>query len=272
LYGILTSMNTEHLKTTFDRDGFVIVPGVISPSRVSELRDMLDGVLEGRVRPDRAVLVGKDPDAFHMHLEPTVADDPTVPLREKVRIIFHLCHTHSYFWRLATAPEILDIVEALIGPDIRFYTDQTFLKPAHHGSEVPWHQDSGYWPAAEPRLLSCWLALDDVSEDNGCVRFIPGSHRSVLAHQQVHTGNATNLTVQPEALDSTAEVPVIMTAGSASFHHSLTVHRSLANTSDRARRGLIMIFLPADLTFLKPWNFPYGFKLVRGAEAVAATS
>jgi ectoine hydroxylase-related dioxygenase (phytanoyl-CoA dioxygenase family) len=251
----------------YEANGFVVIPDVLNPSQLSELRTMVDRAMDGTIKPDRVPGL----DDFQIQWEPTVQNDPTVPRRDKIRVIFHLTHTHSYFWKLATSDTMLDAVENLIGPDIKFYTDQMFCKPAKHGSEVPWHHDSAYWPDAEPNLLSCWLAIDDVTIQNGCVRFIPGSHKSYTPHHKIVTTNPNNITCQPGTVDPDREVPVEIKAGSMSIHHSLCVHRSLPNMSDRSRRGLVMIYLPADLKFIRPWNFKYGFKLVRGREpAVAA--
>jgi ectoine hydroxylase-related dioxygenase (phytanoyl-CoA dioxygenase family) len=250
----------------YEASGFVVMPDVLNPSQLAELRTMVDRAMDGTIKPDRVPGL----DDFQIQWEPTVKDDPKVARRDKIRVIFHLTHAHSYFWKLATSKTMLDAVENLIGPDIRFYTDQMFCKPAKHGSEVPWHHDSAYWPDAEPNLLSCWLAIDDVTIENGCVRFIPGSHRGNYPHHIIETTNPNNLTVQPGFADPSKEVPVEIKAGSMSVHHSLCVHRSLPNRSDRSRRGLVMIYLPADLKFLRPWNFKYGFKLVRGRQPAVA--
>jgi ectoine hydroxylase-related dioxygenase (phytanoyl-CoA dioxygenase family) len=187
-----------------------------------------------------------------------------VARRDKARCVYQLGHTHPYSRGHVTRPEILDMVEQLIGPNIKLYTDQTFIKPAHHGSEVPFHQDSAYWPAAEPRLLSCWLAIDDATIENGCVRMIPGSHRRPVPHREFDGVQQYGLL--EEDVDASQEVPVEVPAGSAMFHHSLTIHRSFPNTSNRSRRGIVSIYLPADLHFHQPWPFPYGFQLVRGRD------
>lgn len=252
--------NPAQQRECFDENGFVVVPDVLDQTQLAELRSMVDKALDGTISSDC------DPNAadFHIQWEPTVQDDPNVARRDKIRVLFHLCHTHSYFWKLATSAAVLDAVENLIGPDIKLYTDQMFCKPAKHGSEVPWHHDSAYWPAAEPNLLSCWLAIDDVTIENGCVRFIPGSHKSYVPHHEIVTTNPNNITCQPGTVDPTKEVPVEIKAGSMSIHHSLCVHRSLPNMSNRARRGLVMIYLPADLKFTQPWKFKYRFRLVRG--------
>jgi len=259
------------IKQQFDRDGFVIVPDIINQEKLAELRTVIDGVLDGSVKPETdSSFRGKPIDDFHIQYEPLVRDDPNVPRSEKIRIVFHMTHTHPYFRELSRCDEIVNVVEALIGPNVRYYTDQMFVKPAKHGSEVPWHQDSAYWPDAEPRLLSCWLAIDDVTIENGCVRFIPGTHRESLPHETIETINPNKVTTQTQYVEAEKEVPVVMKAGSASFHHSLTVHRSLPNNSDMGRRALIMIYLPADLKFIREWNFDYGFELIRG-EAVEAS-
>lgn len=245
----------------FDRDGFVVIPDFLPAAELRELRAMMDGVLDGTLAPETPAPGSQD---FHLQWEPGVQHDPAVTRRDKIRVVFHLAHTHSYFWRLATSSRMLDLVEALIGPNIRYYTDQTFVKPARHGSEVPWHQDSAYWPAVEPRLLSCWLALDNVTIENGCVRFMPGSHRQSVPHHEIVTDNPNKLTTQPAYVDPSREVPVTMPVGGLCVHHSLALHRSLPNTSNQPRRGMAMIYLPADLEFYNPWDFMYGFKLVRG--------
>ncbi len=239
----------------FDRDGFVIVPDFLPPGELRELRQMMDAVLDDRLKPDRPGV-----DAFRVQWEPRVKDDPAIARRNKIRVIFHLAHTHSYFRRLVASRRVQDLVEALLGPSPKFFTDQTFFKPARHGSEVPWHQDSAYWPHAEPRILSGWLALDDVTLENGCVRYVPGSHLRELPHHEIETDNPNKLTTQPAYVDPSREVPAVMSAGSICLHHSLTLHRSLPNHSDRSRNGMVMIFMPDDLKFHKPWPFEYGFE------------
>ena len=172
----------EAQKQFFDRNGYLVVEDIISQSQLEELRGMVDKVLDGELKP-----VPSDAEAlddFAIQFEPEVKDDPNIPRREKVRVVFHLCHTHPFFWNHATRPELLDVVENLIGPDITLYTDQMFVKAPRHGSEVPYHQDSAYWTALEPpSLLSCWLAIDDATEENGCLHVLPGSHQQLLPHR-----------------------------------------------------------------------------------------
>lgn len=255
---------THAQRKCYDDNGFMVVRNVLNPAQLTSLRAMIDGAMDGTLHPAK-VHADEEPKEFSIQWEPRVKDIPGVPRRDKIRIIFHMAHTHPYFWNLATSKALLDLVENLIGPNIKYYTDQMFCKPAKHGSEVPWHQDSGYWPDAEPNLLSCWLAIDDVTIQNGCVRFVPGSHKTELPHVEVISDNPNKLAARPDLCDTSREIPVEMTAGSIGFHHSLALHRSLPNLSEKPRRGMVMIYLPADLKFHKPWIPTHGFRQVRGA-------
>ena len=82
--------------------------------------------------------------------------------------------------------EILDMVQQLIGPDIALWNMSFFAKPASDGKRTPWHQDGEYWPIRPLATCTAWLALDDSTPENGCLRVIRGSHkdRTVKAHNK----------------------------------------------------------------------------------------
>jgi len=245
-------------KAFFAENGFLVVPDLLNAEQLAELRLMVDRVLAGEIKPDH----GDGLNDFELQMEPALISNPEIPRSEKIRVAFHLCHTHSYFWSHVTRPEILNVVADLIGPQIMVYTDQLFVKPPHHGSEVPFHQDHAYWLNVEPyNMLSCWVALDDATVENGCVHMLPGTHDRLIPHHE-YEGTQKYGLLESE-LDISREIPIEIKAGGAMFHHSLTVHRSFPNRSDKGRRGLSSIYMPAESTFVKPWNFKYGFKQIR---------
>ncbi|UVI30864.1 phytanoyl-CoA dioxygenase family protein [Paenibacillus spongiae] len=250
-------LSAEQVKQ-FNENGYLVVPGLLTPLQLEELKRMVDAVLDGTIKPDPS----QDLEDFELQYEPAVTGSAAVPRRDRIRVAFHLCHSHPYFWNHAVRPEILDVVESLLGERIKLYTDQMFVKPAHHGSEVPFHQDHAYWTQVEPyRMISCWVALDDATVENGCVRMLPGTHHQLLPHREFEGNQRYGLL--EEDVDAGREVAVEIKAGSAMFHHSLTVHRSFPNLGDQGRRGLVTIYMPADAVFVKPWNFKYGFRTVR---------
>jgi ectoine hydroxylase-related dioxygenase (phytanoyl-CoA dioxygenase family) len=114
------------------------------------------------------------------------------------------------------------------------YSDQVFLKPAHCGSPKPLHQDNSYFRVMPHTAgVTCWMAVDDATIENGCMGYIPGSHKlGLLPHKQIAAAHLT-----PEREDFGPEVRVPVKAGSCIFHHLLVLHSSPANHSDKSRRA-----------------------------------
>ena len=165
---------------------------------------------------------------------------------DKATVLFHALGA----WRITPAmhdvlwnPAFTVVASQLLEGQVRFWHDQLFCKPPRHGGVVAWHQDYSYWTRTKPIAhLTCWIALDDVSRENGCLHYIPGSHRWPLLPI---TGLAGDMNAIQSVLDDQQKahfrpVPVEFAKGHASFHHSLTIHGSYANRSDRPRRGLVI--------------------------------
>ena len=146
---------------------------------------------------------------------------------------------HDLLW----SPAFLMPASQLLGGAVRFWHDQLFCKPAHHGGVVAWHQDYSYWTRTQPMAhLSCWIGLDDSTRDNGCVHYLPGSHRWGLLPI---TGLANDMHAIESVLSEEHKaqfkpIPIELRNGECSFHHPLMVHGSYANLSDRPRRGAVI--------------------------------
>lgn len=126
---------------------------------------------------------------------------------------------------------------------VRFWHDQLFYKPAQHGGVVAWHQDYSYWTRTiAMQHLTCWTALDDSTTENGCLHYIPGSHKWGLLNAPELAGSMDGILdyLTPEQKSNFNPVPVEMKAGYATFHHPLLVHGSYANTSERQRRAFVL--------------------------------
>jgi len=147
---------------------------------------------------------------------------------------------HDLLWNPAfTIP-----ASQLLGGPVRFWHDQLFCKPAHHGGVVAWHQDYSYWTRTLPLAhLTCWIGLDDSTRENGCLQYIPGSHRWP---DLPITGLAGDMEAIYAVLNAEQRrqfdgaVAVELEKGEASFHHPRMVHGSFANHSDRARRATVI--------------------------------
>jgi ectoine hydroxylase-related dioxygenase (phytanoyl-CoA dioxygenase family) len=147
---------------------------------------------------------------------------------------------HDVLWH----PAFTVAASQLLDGAVRFWHDQLFCKPAKHGGVVAWHQDYSYWTRTKPMAhLTCWIGLDDSTRDNGCVHYVPGSHKWNLLPI---TGLAGNMEAIREVLnDSQWEqflhpVAIELKMGECSFHHPLMVHGSFENRVDRPRRATVV--------------------------------
>ncbi|MFL2870348.1 MAG: phytanoyl-CoA dioxygenase family protein [Pirellulaceae bacterium] len=147
---------------------------------------------------------------------------------------------HDLLWN----PAITVPASQLLGGSIRFWHDQLFCKPALHGGVVAWHQDYSYWTRTEPMAhLTCWIGLDDATTENGCLHYVPGSHKWELLPI---TGLAAGMeSIKQELNDSQYHmmqnpVAIELKAGECSFHHPLMVHGSFENGGERPRRATVV--------------------------------
>lgn len=152
------------------------------------------------------------------------------------------------FMEAARDPGVLDAVSQLLGPDLILWITRVLCKPPVLGREVPWHQDGEYWPMRPLATCSAWIAIDPVSAANGCMRFIPGSHRRqelYRHHVSRRRDLVLNLELDPDQFDESDAVNVELEPGQLSFHDVRLIHGSLANTSGQRRAALIMRYMPA---------------------------
>src|SRR5262249_6027479 len=131
----------------------------------------------------------------------------------------------------------------LLGVAIGFWHDQLFCKPARHGGVVAWHQDYSYWTRTRPMAhLTCWIGLDESTRENGCVHYVPRSHRWDLLPITGLAGdmNAIQTVLTAEQRKQFNPIPIELKKGDCSFHHPLMVHGSFENVTDRPRRGAVI--------------------------------
>lgn len=145
--------------------------------------------------------------------------------------------------RAIADPRLVEIAVQLVGPDVRMSWEQLVAKPPRARTELPWHQDDGYAPTDPPGYLTCWLALDDADEENGCIWVIPGSHRhGIFRHRRAGPYFRSGIEAYGHEEDA---VPALVRKGEALLFSSLTLHRSGPNRSDRGRRAWIVQYCSA---------------------------
>jgi len=218
---------------SYHERGYLAGPRLLSDAQVDALREQLEELFDPN-HPGRELF-------YEYH-----SNESAVP----ETVVFHALGAwritpgfHDLLWN----PAFVVPASQLLGGAVRFWHDQLFCKPARHGGVVAWHQDYSYWTRTRPLAhLTCWIALDDADESNGCVHYVPGSHRWDLLPVTGLTGGMDAirhvLTDQQKARFKV--VPAVLKKGHATFHHGLTVHGSFENRSDRPRRAVVInVFL-----------------------------
>jgi ectoine hydroxylase-related dioxygenase (phytanoyl-CoA dioxygenase family) len=230
------TINTAQ-KTFFQENGYLPYGRVLTDAEVALLRQRCEDIACGRMDhvPPRYI---QSEAAFSGS---SAAGSERL---DQIRKMTHLCYFDELFENTARKAEIVDVIEALLGPNIKLYCDQLMMKPRYNGTVTGWHQDSVAWPQFAPQnQVSCWVALDDATVENGCMTVIPGSHNWGPISSEKRDAFMDNPLV-PDPL------PVEVKAGSCMFHHGLNFHRTGANSTPHRRRGLALHYMPSETLYL----------------------
>ncbi len=227
----------------FRDDGVLVVEGLLNEEEVRILRERAEWVARGEASYSTE---------RHVQVEPEVAaGEAAADSRAgSVRKLMHLAFVDEVFEAHARNPGVLDCIEGLLGPDVKLYQDQLFMKPARIGSRQPYHQDQPLGFHIEPAsgLVACWAALDHATVDNGCLWFLPGTHKQgVLDNRERAEFEELSL-----AGKLPRERPVELKPGDCSFHHGHVLHSSRANVSGRRRRGYATHYVSARCRYTGP--------------------
>lgn len=232
--------------TNYHKEGYLIVRGLLSKDDIAELFELAEDSRLNRLQPDKTADAGS-----------------TDPLKEefaKATRIHMLSRVNVAAERGMLHPRILDVTEALIGPDVYALQSMLFLNPPGKGGQG-WHQDSCYIKTHPDTLIGAWIALEEVDEENGCLWVVPGSnHEPVYPPDGIGGGNVhavdafedlnrvQNVSHIDDNVNTLSKVvagypppiPVILSPGDVLFFHSHLFHRSFPNrTSDRYRRSYV---------------------------------
>jgi non-heme Fe2+,alpha-ketoglutarate-dependent halogenase len=190
---------------------------------------------------------------------PRAAAAGSVSYRVKPYLLF------EWAAEMVREPAVLDAVEQLIGPDILVFHTTMWWKQAHTPNRVPWHQDGTYFGLAPFEHVTAWVALSSSNTATGCVRVIPGSHRSgQLPHADHRDATLMLSRGQTVVADVPADraVPLVLKPGQFSLHHTLAIHASDPNTGDDDRIGIGISYIPARVRHVGPTRM--SATLVRG--------
>jgi phytanoyl-CoA hydroxylase len=220
-------MDWSTLKNQFETDGVVVIRGFLDPVALAELTGNLDRYIR------EVVPRLPDGDAFY--------DDRSRPetLKQLNRI-----QQDPFFAQYLKHPLWTRAAESLLGEPVRVQGAEWFNKPPNTQHPTPPHQDNYYFCLTPPQVLTMWLALDPVDEENGCLRYIKKSHqRPIRPHHRTKTLGFSQGIADYGDRDREEEVPVPASPGDVLIHHGNTIHRADPNRSmNHHRRSFGMVF------------------------------
>lgn len=213
------SVETTARRRQFESDGYFILPWFFSRDAIYETTAVIDEHMlrlreEQEQRPARA--------------------------RRGMLVIDFLAEKEPRLVAFCRDPKLVNVVSELIAPELRLFYNQAIYKSPETAREFPWHQDNGYAPVKPDEYVTCWVALNDATIENGCIWLQPGSHRQgTLDHVESDIGKV--------AYHGSSEgMPAPIEAGGVLVFSSLLLHRSGPNTSSDTRKAYILQYVPAN--------------------------
>lgn len=219
----MADLDWTQLKHRYDEEGYLVFPEVLDPDLIHMASDHVEWLRlkHPELRPEQ----------LHHWL---MWDDP--------------------FWlRLLSDSRLLDLAQGILGRNIALFASHYICKPGGDGQPVLWHQDGSYWPLEPMEVVTAWLAVDESTAENGCMRVIPGSHRGpALPHHRHDQTAVLHTEIRREDVDESRAVDVELPAGGVSLHHPFLVHGSRENCSPRRRCGLTIRYIPTTTRICRP--------------------
>lgn len=220
----------------FREEGYLVVEGVFSTDEVASFQRACDAILA------QAQGLTSSTDRLKMK----VFEDSTKLVQQVGDP-----HEMSGVWLdLVKDARLLDMAEALLGPNLLVYYSQLMMKAPRQGFTAPWHQDFAFFPHSRAEILACTVAIDDATLGNGCIRVIPHSHQLGLINHYDKQGVFTGIVQDYHSFDERTEVALPAQAGSVIFWHSLTLHASHPNRTEKPRRALVIEYKNPDARLL----------------------
>ncbi len=226
-------LSEEQLEAA-NRDGFLLVGGIKGPDDCAHYIDRLTEYAEGKREAAEDMEVQR---------EPRVTRGEVTTLGADLRKITRIAHHDDVFHDLVMTSSVVGAMQQLMSPNLKLFRADILLKPPLVGSAKGMHQDSPYWPIEPMALWSCWMPFEQATLENGCMMALRGSHKRGA---QPHVKVIDDFVIPEERYDPDEMVAVPMDPGDGLFFHSLLMHATSANTSDKARRAITMSYMATE--------------------------
>ena len=240
----------------YNLNGYLSIDNVYSDSQIKLLSDITNEFVE------KSRLVTEENDMFSFESDHSANNPRLTRIKSPHKF-------HTIYEQAMRDEKMLDILEQLIGKNIRLQGSKLNMKMPGGGRQVEWHTDWGHYPHTNDDLLAVGVPLDDSTEENGCLMVIPGSHKWTATNH--HEDGFFVGAVDIDSFDIKKAAHVTSNVGGVSIHHVRTLHGSAPNMSDKPRRLLLLEFCAADAFPLKglstSWD-EWNKQMVRGEPTI----
>jgi len=235
-------MLTDAQFEQYQQDGYVVAENLLSRDDVDRIRSRIREYATGE-RTETQFSRMLEPD-----IDSSAFDHEGEPVRKFEGV--SMARDDDVFAELAHHDDILEIVTQLQGPNLKLLRSAAMMKPPQVGSEKKFHQDAAYYPIQPMDHVTVWIALDEATEENGCMRVVPGAHTDgLLGHEAVEYETDIAIAEREYGLEDTIALP--MEPGSVLFQHCLAPHYTAENTTDNWRRAVILAYMRSRSRFTK---------------------
>jgi hypothetical protein len=269
------------------RDGFLAFENALAPAEITEACEAFTSIVRGHAfNPERSEYrpaqsnggnhsgaqfrSRTSPMFFQLEAGYEPRPDALDDLERKIRKFMGFEKEAPIFERMTTAhPKTHGLLPTLLGGPIALYQSMALIKPANVGSEKPWHQDNAYFSTGDLNgVVGTWIALDDVTIENGCMHVLPGGHRAgPLKHH--HTFDCE---IEPDRFDRSAAMPIELKAGGILIFHGNLPHQTPRNASDRRRRAVQFHYRRGDNAVIPHEDYDRIFAEADGTPASCAAA
>jgi phytanoyl-CoA hydroxylase len=228
---------SEEQIAAYQQNGFILIEDFLNSAELENWRHTVMRAVEeraGKKMPGKDIIIGED-DGINEDADyyGKVFDQ-----------LLNLWQTNEGVKKLMLDKRIGEMAAILAGVDgIRIWHDQALIKRPW-ANPTAWHLDNPFWSFYDPKSISIWVALDDATLENGCLYFIPGSHKETKFDKIGIGKNMDGIFETYPALFHSKSVPVPMKAGSCSFHNGLIIHGAGANMTSGFRRAMTCAYMP----------------------------
>lgn len=210
---------TDDQLNFYHENGYLFVKDFIDENSIDQIKNEIFGIHENMIENTQ--------EDVHVLWENLPEGED-----KKIRQLMGSQNISKTIRKIAFSEKLMSAISQLLDDEVELFHSKLMLKAAKKGSFIPWHSDWGYWKNTfkKPSLMNCFLAIDPSTLENGCIRYVPESHKKFIPQQKFESNAGFSIGL-PGDINAFNGVPIEMNPGDVCFHGAITIHASEENNS-----------------------------------------